>query len=60
MDIATKNGLTTEKFAELLIKAIQKEKQEVYIGGFKEKLAVFVKRFFPKILSKMIRKLAVI
>lgn len=59
MDGATKNGLTPEVFAKKLLKAVCKEKQEVYIGGFKEKLAVYVKRFFPKLLSKMIRKLAV-
>lgn len=59
MDSATKNGLTPEVFAEKLLKAVRQEKQEVYIGGFKEKLAVYVKRLFPKLLSKMIRKLAV-
>ena len=59
MDSATKNGLTPEVFAEKLLKAVQQEKQEIYIGGFKEKLAVYVKRLFPKLLSKMIRKLAV-
>jgi dehydrogenase/reductase SDR family protein 7B len=59
MDGATKNGLTPEVFAKKLLKAVRQEKQEVYIGGFKEKLAVYVKRFFPKLLSKMIRKLAV-
>ena len=59
MDQATKNGLTPEKFALKMIKAIEKEKHEVYIGGFKEKLAVYAKRLFPKILAKMIRKLAV-
>ena len=59
MDTATKNGLTSSVFSKHLILAIKKEKQEVYIGGFKEKLAVYVKRFFPKLLSKMIRKLAV-
>ncbi|MFZ2283598.1 MAG: SDR family oxidoreductase [Lutibacter sp.] len=59
MDGATKNGLTPEVFTEKLLKAVQQEKQEVYIGGFKEKLAVYVKRLFPKLLSKMIRKLAV-
>jgi short-subunit dehydrogenase len=59
MDSATKNGLTPEVFAKKLLKAVRQEKQEVYIGGFKEKLAVYVKRFFPKLLSKMIRKLAV-
>ncbi|MDO9276789.1 MAG: hypothetical protein Q7T92_14750 [Lutibacter sp.] len=42
-----------------LLKAVHLEKQEVYIGGFKEKLAVYVKRYFPKLLSKMIQKLAV-
>lgn len=59
MDSATKNGLTSEAFAKLLLKAVKREKQEIYIGGFKEKLGVFTKRFFPKILSIMIRKMAV-
>ena len=59
MDSATKNGLTSEAFAKLLLKAVKREKQEIYIGGFKEKLGVFTKRFFPKILSTMIRKMAV-
>lgn len=59
LDTATKNGLPPEIFAKKLLKAVQQEKQEVYIGGFKEKLAVYVKRFFPKLLSKMIQKLAV-
>ena len=59
MDSATKNGLTPEVFVKKLLKEVRQEKQEVYIGGFKEKLAVYVKRFFPKLLSKMIRKLAV-
>lgn len=59
MDAATQNGIAPTKFARRMAKAIHKKKQEVYIGGFKEKLAVFVKRCCPKILSKMIRKLAV-
>jgi len=59
MDKATKNGIAPDYFAKLMTKAILKKRQEVYIGGFKEKLAVYAKRFFPKILSKMIRKLSV-
>jgi dehydrogenase/reductase SDR family protein 7B len=59
MDTATNNGLTSNAFASLLLKAVKKEKQEVYIGGFKEKLGVYTQRFFPKLLSIMIRKLAV-
>jgi short-subunit dehydrogenase len=59
MDVATENGIAPERFAKLMAKAIKNKKEEVYIGGLKEKLAVFVKIFFPKILSKMIRKLSV-
>ena len=59
MDVATQNGISPERFSKLMIKAIQKKKEEVYIAGAKEKLAVYVKRFFPKLLSIMIRKLSV-
>lgn len=59
MDVATANGIAPERFAKLMVKAIKQKKEEVYIAGAKEKLGVFVKRFFPKILSIMIRKLSV-
>ena len=59
MDTATANGLAPEKVAKLIIKAIKNKKEEVYIAGAKEKLGVYVKRFFPKLLSVMIRKLSV-
>jgi short-subunit dehydrogenase len=59
MDKATQNGIAPQHFAKLMAKAIKNKKEEVYIAGFKEKLAVFVKRMFPKLLSKMIRKLSV-
>ncbi|KAB1158862.1 SDR family oxidoreductase [Tenacibaculum aiptasiae] len=59
MDAATANGINPDRFAELMIKAIRKKKEEVYIAGAKEKLGVYAKRFFPKLLSKMIRKLSV-
>ncbi|QXP73342.1 SDR family oxidoreductase [Tenacibaculum sp. AHE15PA] len=59
MDSATANGIDPDRFAKLMLKAIKNKREEVYIGGAKERLAVYVKRFFPKILSKMIRKLSV-
>ena len=59
MNSLTKNGLTSEYFAKLLLKAVKKEKQEVIIGGFKEKLGVYIKRFYPTLLSLMIRKMKV-
>lgn len=59
MDTATANGIHPDKFAKLMVKAIKNKREEVYIAGVKEKLAVYAKRFFPKVLSKMIRKLSV-
>jgi short-subunit dehydrogenase len=59
MDTATANGIQPERFAKLMAKAIRKRKEEVYIAGAKEKLGVYAKRYFPKLLSFMIRKLSV-
>jgi short-subunit dehydrogenase len=59
LDIATANGIAPERFAKLMASAIKNKKEEVYIAGAKEKLGVFAKRFYPKLLSKMIRKLSV-
>jgi len=59
LDKATENGLSPEYFAKKAIKAIQREKQEVVIGGALEVLAVYLKRFFPLILAKMLRKVNV-
>ena len=59
MDVATANGIDPIHFAKLMAKAIKNKKEEVYIAGAKEKLGVYAKRFFPKLLSIMIRKLSV-
>ena len=59
MDTATANGISPERFAKLMAKAIHNKKEEAYIAGFKEKLGVYVKRWFPKVFSVMIRKLRV-
>ena len=60
MDTATGNGMSAQSCALLMLKAIAKNKEEVYIAGFKEKLGVFTKRLFPKIFSVLIRKMKVI
>lgn len=59
MDTATANGLPANYFAQLMAKAIYKEKEEVYIAGAKEKLGVYMKRWFPKVFSILIRKISV-
>jgi len=48
-DEATKNGMPVPVFAKKMIRAIEKQKFEAYIGG-KETLGVFLKRFFPTFL----------
>lgn len=59
MDVATGKGMSAERCATLIIKAIEKQKAEVYIAGAKEKMGVYVKRFFPKLFAVLIRKLSV-
>lgn len=57
-DTATENGLSTSYFCKRMLKAIQKEKFEAYIGQ-KEILGVYLKRFFPKLLHRFVLKSAV-
>ncbi|WP_435414216.1 SDR family oxidoreductase [Polaribacter aestuariivivens] len=59
MDVATGNGMSPERLAVLMLKAIKNKKEEVYIAGAKEKLGVYVKRFFPKLFSILVRKMSV-
>jgi hypothetical protein len=42
-----------------MVVAIEKRKEEVYIGGAKEVFAVYVKRFFPGLFSWIVRKATV-
>lgn len=55
MDSAQANGMLPEVCAQAIIKAIEQKKEEVYIGG-KETRGVLLKRFFPKLFAKIIRK----
>ncbi|MEJ2006192.1 MAG: SDR family oxidoreductase [Cyclobacteriaceae bacterium] len=53
MDDAQANGMDPSLCAQKIIKAIQKNKREVYIGG-KEVLGVYVKRFFPDLFASIL------
>lgn len=59
MDKATGNGMSAERCAHLIVNAIEKNKNEVYIGGLKEKTGIYLKRFWPRAARKVIRKLSV-
>ncbi len=54
-DPSTENGMLPEYFAQKTLNAIKNKKQELTIGG-KEKLGVYVKRFFPILFSNIIKK----
>ena len=55
MDEAQDKGMPPDECAKQIISAIENQKEEVLVGG-KEKYAVYLKRFFPKIFSKILRK----
>ena len=54
-DHENQSGMTAAYLAKKTMDAILAGKQEVYIGGF-EKNAVFLKRFFPGLLSYILKR----
>lgn len=56
MDDGQAGGITSEKAAKKIVNAIYKQKQEVLIGG-KELLMVYIKRFFPNLSRRLVRKI---
>ncbi|MFC1849550.1 SDR family oxidoreductase [candidate division CSSED10-310 bacterium] len=54
MDDATAQGMTPHYCARILIEAIERKKEEVYIGR-KEVLGVYLKRYLPALFSRIIR-----
>ena len=55
MDESHVNAMSAEECAMQIIRAIEQEIEEVLIGG-KELMAVSLKRFFPRLFARIIRK----
>ncbi len=55
MDEGQAKGISAYACGQQIVKAIINEKEEVRIGG-KETMAILIKRFFPLLFSKIIRK----
>lgn len=55
MDESHVGAMSAQQCAELILKAIEKNEEEILVGG-KELMAVKIKRFFPKLFGKIIRK----
>jgi len=54
MDDAQANGLSAEQCAAKIIKAIKRQKREVYIGA--ESYAAYVMRYLPGLFARLIKK----
>ncbi|GAB3961087.1 SDR family NAD(P)-dependent oxidoreductase [Spirosoma harenae] len=55
MDENQEKGMAPDEFAQRLLKAVGAQKEEVYIGG-SEIYGIYLKRFFPSLLSRILRK----
>jgi len=55
-DKGIQQGLTPTQAVKKIVNAIENEKEELFFGGYKEMMAVRVKRFFPGLFAKIIRK----
>lgn len=55
MDAGQQRGLSVEVGAAKIVRAIEREKEEVCFGGT-EALAVYLKRFWPGLFSRIIRR----
>ena len=58
-DQATARGMDPGRFARKMLKAIEKRKMEVYMVG-KEVSGVYMKRFFPGLLHKLVLRSKVV
>ncbi len=56
LDDGQADGISAEKAAQKIVNAIYTQKAEVLVGA-KELLMVYIKRFFPGITRKLIRKI---
>ncbi len=55
MDRAQQEGMSPEVCARKMLRAYEKGKAEAFIGG-KETRAVLLKRLFPGLFAKIVRK----
>ena len=56
LDESTAKGMSAEDCAKRILKAIKNNEKEIYVGQQKQRTALWLKRFFPKLFSNLIRK----
>ena len=55
-DIA--NGMPAVKAAEAIVSGLEKQKKEINVGQGLEMIGLYIKRFFPAVIFKMMAKRA--
>lgn len=58
-DRATEKGMDPDRFAEKMLRAIERGSWESYIGG-REVVGVWLKRFFPRLLHRVVLRSEVV
>ena len=57
MDSGQQDGMSAQKAAIKIVRAINNRKPEVLVGG-KELIMVYIKRLFPALSRKLVRKVS--
>lgn len=55
LDTHQAQGMPADQFARRLLRAVAARREEVYIGG-REVLGIYLKRFWPRLLSRLLRR----
>lgn len=58
LDAKTARGISPAKCATAIIRGISRRREEIYVGGAKELAGIYLKRFAPGLLSRIVRKMA--
>jgi dehydrogenase/reductase SDR family member 7B len=57
LDMKTARGIPPEECAAAVIRGMVRNREEIYVGGFRDIAAIYLKRFAPRLLSRIIRKM---
>jgi dehydrogenase/reductase SDR family member 7B len=57
LDSKTARGISPEKCAAAILRGIGREREEIYVGGIREISGIYAKRFVPRLLSRIVRKM---
>lgn len=57
LDAMTARGIEPAECAAAIVRGITRGREEIYVGGLKEVSGIYLKRFLPWLLSRIVRKM---